>query len=127
MPYTRDGAAEFSTHDVKSPLLNPQAACGQCHTDTDVVIQRVKVIQDNTRLTMDHAEDTLVAAIVQTLAYKQGRTRRFAPTVLTRSYPSAPGFAPTPAQSGLHPLPACGSSPGRLPSAPGWQRACYTG
>jgi len=32
MAFTRDGAAKFSTHDVKSPLLNAEAACGQCHT-----------------------------------------------------------------------------------------------
>jgi nitrite reductase (cytochrome c-552) len=63
MPYVRDGAAKFSTHDVKSPLLDPQAACGQCHTDVNVVVERVKVIQDNTRMAMDHAEDALIAAI----------------------------------------------------------------
>jgi nitrite reductase (cytochrome c-552) len=63
MPYVRDGAAKFSTHDVHSPLLNPQQACGQCHTDTDVAVQRVKVIQDNTFEAMGRAEDALVAAI----------------------------------------------------------------
>ncbi len=28
MPYTRDGAAKFSNHNVQSPLVNPEAACG---------------------------------------------------------------------------------------------------
>jgi len=63
MPYTRDGAAKFSSHDVKSPLLQPQAACGQCHTDVDYVIGRVKIIQDSTWATMEKTEDALVAAI----------------------------------------------------------------
>ena len=63
MPYVRDGAAKFSTHDVTSPLLNPQAACGQCHTNTDIAVERVKVIQDNTYQSMIQAEDALVAAI----------------------------------------------------------------
>ncbi|HET7144575.1 MAG TPA: ammonia-forming cytochrome c nitrite reductase subunit c552, partial [Anaerolineales bacterium] len=46
MPYTRDGAAKYSSHDVHSPLLNPEAACGQCHTDTGYVISRVNTIQE---------------------------------------------------------------------------------
>ena len=37
MPYVRDGASKFSSHDVHSPLLNPEQACGQCHTDTEYV------------------------------------------------------------------------------------------
>ena len=36
MPYVSDGAAKYSSHDVHSPLLNPEAACGQCHTDTRI-------------------------------------------------------------------------------------------
>ncbi len=63
MPYTRDGAAKFSTHNVQSPLVNPEAACGQCHTDTNYVVERVGIIQRSTREAMDHAEDALVAAI----------------------------------------------------------------
>ena len=63
MPYTRDGAAKFSTHDVKSPLLNAEAACGQCHTDVNYVTARVADIQKQVRQTMDATEDALVAAI----------------------------------------------------------------
>ena len=63
MPYTRDGAAKFSTHNVHSPLLKPEAACGQCHTDVEYVVDRVKIIQDDVRQVMDYAEDALVAAI----------------------------------------------------------------
>jgi nitrite reductase (cytochrome c-552) len=62
MPYTRDGAAKFSTHDVQSPLLNAEIACGACHTDVAYVIERVGRIQEQVRETMDGAEDALVAA-----------------------------------------------------------------
>ena len=63
MPYTRDGAAKYSSHDVHSPLLNAEAACGQCHTDVDFVVERVGIIQDSVRTTMDTTEDALIAAI----------------------------------------------------------------
>ncbi len=63
MPYTRDGAAKFSTHDVQSPLLNAEAACGQCHTDVAYVTGRVATIQGQVRETMDASEDAIVAAI----------------------------------------------------------------
>lgn len=63
MPYTRDGAAKFSTHNVQSPLVNPEAACGQCHTDVAYVVDRVAIIQAAVRQGQDHAEDALVAAI----------------------------------------------------------------
>jgi nitrite reductase (cytochrome c-552) len=63
MPYTRDGAAKFSNHNVQSPLVNPEAACGQCHTDVEFVVERVGIIQRSTREAMDHAEDALIAAI----------------------------------------------------------------
>jgi nitrite reductase (cytochrome c-552) len=63
MPYMRDGAAKFSMHDVHSPLLNAEQACGTCHTDVGFVVERVKIIQDGTRSTMDTTEDALVAAI----------------------------------------------------------------
>lgn len=63
MPYTRDGAAKFSTHDVKSPLLNAQTACGQCHTDVEYVTSRVSIIQKQVNETLLATEDALVEAI----------------------------------------------------------------
>jgi nitrite reductase (cytochrome c-552) len=63
MPYTRDGAAKFSTHNVQSPLLNADTACGACHTDVAYVTGRVADIQKQVRETMDASEDALVAAI----------------------------------------------------------------
>jgi nitrite reductase (cytochrome c-552) len=63
MPYTRDGAAKFSTHDVKSPLLNAQTACGACHTNVEYVTERVGIIQDQVFDTMIACEDAIVEAI----------------------------------------------------------------
>lgn len=63
MPYVREGAAKFSTHDVHSPLLNPEAACGQCHTDVKYVTGRVKEIQDQVYQTKIATEDALIDAI----------------------------------------------------------------
>jgi nitrite reductase (cytochrome c-552) len=63
MPYTRDGASKFSSHDVHSPLLNPEAACGQCHSDTEYVVRRVNDIQDQVYNTKISTENALIDAI----------------------------------------------------------------
>ncbi len=63
MPYTRDGSAKFSTHDVQSPLLNAEVACGACHTDVGYVTNRVATIQNQVRATMDITEDAIMDAI----------------------------------------------------------------
>ena len=63
MPYVRDGAAKYSTHDVHSPLLNPELACGQCHTDSEYVVRRVNTIQEQVANTKLNTEDALVDAI----------------------------------------------------------------
>jgi nitrite reductase (cytochrome c-552) len=63
MPYTRDGAAKFSTHDVKSPLLNAETACGACHTDVGYVTTRVATIQSQVNETMSAAKAAIVEAI----------------------------------------------------------------
>jgi len=63
MPYTRDGAVKFSTHDVHSPLLDPAKSCGACHTDVEYVTARVAEIQKQVHETMIATEDALVQAI----------------------------------------------------------------
>lgn len=63
MPYVREGAAKYSTHDVHSPLLNPELACGQCHTDSEYVVSRVNAIQDQVATTKQNTEDAIVDAI----------------------------------------------------------------
>ncbi len=63
MPYVRDGAAKYSMHDIHSPLLNPELACGQCHTNTDYVVGRVNEIQNQVYKTKIATEDAIVDAI----------------------------------------------------------------
>lgn len=63
MPYVREGAAKYSSHDVKSPLQNPAQSCGSCHTDVDYAVERVNVIQKQVADTMSDTDDALVAAI----------------------------------------------------------------
>jgi nitrite reductase (cytochrome c-552) len=63
MPYVSEGATKYSTHDVHSPLLNPEQACGQCHTDTEYVVRRVNLIQEQVAGTKQNTEDAIVDAI----------------------------------------------------------------
>jgi nitrite reductase (cytochrome c-552) len=63
MPYTRDGAVKYSSHDVHSPLLNPSQACGQCHTDVPYVVERVNTIQKQVNDTMLSTEKAILDAI----------------------------------------------------------------
>jgi len=63
MPYTRDGAVKFSTHDVHSPLIDPARSCGTCHTDVNYVTGRVTEIQKQVNTTMIATEDAIIAAI----------------------------------------------------------------
>jgi len=63
MAYTRDGAAKYSNHDVKSPLLNAEAACGSCHKDVSYVTARVSEIQKQVATTRDSSEIAIIDAI----------------------------------------------------------------
>lgn len=63
MPYVREGASKYSSHDVKSPLLNPEQACGQCHTDTNYVINRVAIIQEQVANIKIETEDAIIDAV----------------------------------------------------------------
>jgi nitrite reductase (cytochrome c-552) len=63
MPYVREGASKYSSHDVHSPLLNAEVACGQCHTDTESVVRRVNTIQEQVAGTKQNTEDALIDAI----------------------------------------------------------------
>lgn len=63
MPYTRDGAVKFSTHNVHSPLLNSANSCGTCHTDVQYVTGRVAEIQQQVNTTLLATEDAISQAI----------------------------------------------------------------
>ena len=56
MPYLRDGAAKYTDHNIRSPLLHAEETCGVCHTDVTYVVERVDDIQDS------GARQTLLAA-----------------------------------------------------------------
>lgn len=63
MPYVSEGAAKFSSHDVHSPLLNPEQACGQCHTDSEYVVRRVNLIQEQVANIKIDTENAIIDAI----------------------------------------------------------------
>jgi nitrite reductase (cytochrome c-552) len=64
MPYVREGAMKISDHWVRSPLLNINRACQQCHHyPEDELKQRVKVIQDRTHAMMTRAGNVAVEMI----------------------------------------------------------------
>jgi nitrite reductase (cytochrome c-552) len=76
MPYTRDGAVKFSSHDVHSPLLSPANSCGACHTDVAYVTGRVKIIQDTVNKTMLSSEEAILAAVDAIKAAEGGDAAR---------------------------------------------------
>jgi nitrite reductase (cytochrome c-552) len=63
MPYVSDGAAKYSSHDVHSPLINPEQSCGQCHSDVEYVVRRVNLIQEQVAETKIATEDAIIDAI----------------------------------------------------------------
>ena len=62
MPYTKDGAAKFSNHNMRSPLIEPEASCGTCHSSVTYVTERVAIIQQQVWDTMVITEDAIIAA-----------------------------------------------------------------
>jgi nitrite reductase (cytochrome c-552) len=74
MPYLREGAMKYSSHDIMSPLLDPQQSCGQCHTDVNAVLARVSVLQDTVHQSKIETENALIDAItaLQAAAAKPG-------------------------------------------------------
>ncbi len=64
MPYMREGATKVTDHYIRSPLLNVQRACMQCHHFSEKeMLDRVEVIQDRTHKLMGRSEDALVSLI----------------------------------------------------------------
>ena len=56
MPYEKQGATKFSSHWVRSPMLNINRACQTCHNvPEDELRARVATIQSRTRSQMDRA------------------------------------------------------------------------
>ena len=56
MPYEKLGATKFSSHWVRSPMLNVNRACQTCHSVPEAELRaRVDTIQGRTRSQMDRA------------------------------------------------------------------------
>ena len=70
MPYEKQGATKYSSHWVRSPMLNISRACQTCHNVPEAeLLARVDTIQSRTRGLMDRAAvamtdmlDAIVAA-----------------------------------------------------------------
>ena len=61
MPYTREGALKVSDHWVRSPLLNINRACQQCHAISEEEIKtRVELIQNRNYSLMQRAAAALI-------------------------------------------------------------------
>jgi nitrite reductase (cytochrome c-552) len=64
MPYKRVGATKISDHHVRSPLLNPNNACGTCHKRSDEdLVARAENIQKRHRHLVEQALDAVVDLI----------------------------------------------------------------
>ena len=72
MPYKREGAAKFSDHWVRSPLLQPNRACATCHPYGDEELKaRVSGIQDRHFALLTRAGDAAVAMIDAIVAVRK--------------------------------------------------------
>ncbi|BDG08453.1 ammonia-forming cytochrome c nitrite reductase subunit c552 [Anaeromyxobacter paludicola] len=72
MPYMRVGGTKMADHHVRSPLLNVNRACQQCHKWSDAELKdRVETIQLRFKKLRDQAMDSLVALIGDLKAAKE--------------------------------------------------------
>jgi nitrite reductase (cytochrome c-552) len=64
MPYVREGAMKFSSHQVQSPMNNVARSCQVCHNYTESeIVARVDIIQKRTKGQLDRAEVAVVDLI----------------------------------------------------------------
>ncbi|MCX5690614.1 MAG: ammonia-forming cytochrome c nitrite reductase subunit c552 [Planctomycetota bacterium] len=64
MPYVREGAMKFSSHQVQSPMNNVARSCQVCHNYTETeIVARVDIIQKRTKGQLDRAEVAVVDLI----------------------------------------------------------------
>ncbi|MDO5700168.1 MAG: ammonia-forming cytochrome c nitrite reductase subunit c552 [Bowdeniella nasicola] len=64
MAYERDGAHKVTNHHITNPMIDANASCGTCHSDSaDDMKRRVETIQDRFVHSRDQAFDALVALI----------------------------------------------------------------
>jgi len=64
MPYMRQGAVKITDHHIRSPLLNVQRACLQCHHFSErEMLTRAEAIQGRTEELLNRAEVALLALL----------------------------------------------------------------
>lgn len=64
MPYMRQGAVKVTDHHIRSPLLNVQRACLQCHHFPEQeMLARAQAIQERTDTLLNRAEEAVVALL----------------------------------------------------------------
>jgi nitrite reductase (cytochrome c-552) len=72
MPYMRQGAVKITDHHIRSPLLNIQRACLQCHHFSESeMLGRAEAIQERTQALLDRGEAALLALLDAVVAAKQ--------------------------------------------------------
>jgi nitrite reductase (cytochrome c-552) len=72
MPYMRVGGQKVSDHQVRSPVLNLNRACQQCHRWPETELKaRIEQIQDRFFSLRNQAMDALVALIVDLKAARE--------------------------------------------------------
>ena len=72
MPYKREGATKVTDHHIRSPLLNVQRACLQCHHFSEKeMIDRVEGIQTRTRDLLRRGEEALLSLIDEIVKAKE--------------------------------------------------------
>ena len=72
MPYKREGATKVTDHHIRSPLLNVQRACLQCHHFSEKeMTDRVEGIQTKTRDLMKRGEEALLSLINEIVKAKK--------------------------------------------------------
>ncbi len=75
MPYTREGAMKVSDHWVRSPMLNINRACQQCHHyEEKEILARVDLIQDRNHKLLTRAGNAVSDLIGALKSAKQGGT-----------------------------------------------------
>jgi nitrite reductase (cytochrome c-552) len=97
MPYVREGAAKFSEHWVRSPLLEVNRSCQTCHPYGEQEIKaRVEAIQDRHFALLTRAGNAAVSMIDAILAVRRphdDRNREAAAASAREALAKDPGFA----------------------------------
>jgi nitrite reductase (cytochrome c-552) len=86
MPYKREGAQKISDHWVRSPLLQPNRACGTCHVYDDAELKaRVIGIQDRHFALLTRAGNAAVGMIDAIVAVRKPYDEKARPAAAAKA------------------------------------------